>query len=134
VPDEAEKVRWLFQVYLELGSMGRPLEEMSQQGIRTKVLILANGKSRGGVPYGKGALAYLLKNGCHVGEILHKGQIHPGEHEVIIERATFDAVQASLASNIVVRTIRATSAPCSNWRSYRLVWSRLSSPAPCQLG
>jgi site-specific DNA recombinase len=111
VSDEAEKVRSLFQRYLQLGSLGRLLEEMSQQGIRTKVLTLANGKKRGGVPYGKGALAYLLKNRCYVGEILHKGQIHPGEHEAIVERATFDAVQASLAGNVVARKTKAKASP-----------------------
>ena len=73
VPEEAERVRWIFQRYLELGSMGLLLEEMNRLGIRTKVQTLSNGKKRGGVPYGKGALAYLLKNRCYVGEILHRG-------------------------------------------------------------
>jgi DNA invertase Pin-like site-specific DNA recombinase len=64
VPEEAERVRWLFQRYLELGSLGRLLEEMNGLGLRTKALILSSGKKRGGVPFGKGALAYLLKNRC----------------------------------------------------------------------
>jgi site-specific DNA recombinase len=49
VPEEAERVRWLFQRYLELGSLGRLLEEMNRLGLRTKVLVLSSGKRRGGV-------------------------------------------------------------------------------------
>jgi site-specific DNA recombinase len=103
VPQEAKQVRWLFQRYLELGSLGLLLEEMNRQGFRTKTLTLSSGKERGGVPYGKGALAYLLKNRCYVAEIAHKGQIHAAEHEPIIARETFDAVQASLGAMAITR-------------------------------
>jgi site-specific DNA recombinase len=56
VPEEAERVRWMFRRYLELGSMGLLLEEMNRLGIRTKAQTLSNGQKRGGVSYGKGAL------------------------------------------------------------------------------
>jgi DNA invertase Pin-like site-specific DNA recombinase len=107
VPKEAERVRWLFARYLEVGSIGLLLEEMDRLGIRTKVQTLSSGKRRGGVPYGKGALAYLLKNRCYVGEIVHKGTAHAADHEPIIDRGTFEAVQASLAANAVVRKAEA---------------------------
>jgi len=106
VPEDAERVRWIFRRYLELGSIGRLLEEMNRLSIRTKVQTLSNGKDRGGVPYGKGALAHLLKNRCYVGEISHLGAIHVAEHEPIVHRQTFDAVQASLAANAIVRKAR----------------------------
>jgi len=73
VPEEADRVRWIFRRYLELGSIGLLLEEMNRLGIRTKVQTLSSGKRRRGVPYGKGALAYLLRNRCNVGEIVHQG-------------------------------------------------------------
>jgi site-specific DNA recombinase len=79
--------------------------------VRTKVITLSNGKKRGGVPYGKGALAYLLKNRCYVGEILHKGQVHIADHQPIIARETFDAVQASLAANSIERKATAKASP-----------------------
>ena len=60
-------------------------------------------RKRGGVSYGKGALAYLLRNRCYVGEILHRGQIHAADHEPIIDRETFEAVQASLAAHAITR-------------------------------
>lgn len=74
VPEEAERVRWIFQRYLELSSIGRLLEEMNSRDIRTKVLILSSGKRRGGVLYGKGALAYLLKNRCYVGRFFTRAR------------------------------------------------------------
>jgi site-specific DNA recombinase len=103
VPEEAEQVRWMFRRYLELGSVGLLLEEMNRLGIRTRLQTLSDGQKRGGGAYGKGALVYLLRNRCYVGEILHRGQIHAGEHEPIVERETFEAVQASLAANAITR-------------------------------
>src|SRR4051812_23947693 len=46
--------------------------------------------------FGNGALAHLLRNRVYRGEINHKAQSHPGEHEPIIERALFEAVRARL--------------------------------------
>jgi site-specific DNA recombinase len=103
VPEDAERVRCMFRRYLELGSMGRLLEEMNRLGIRTRIQTLSDGQQRGGVSYGKGALVYLLRNRCYVGEILHRGQIHAGEHEPIIDRETFEAVQTSLTANAITR-------------------------------
>ena len=106
VPEEAERVRWIFQRYLELGSIGRLLEEMNRLGIRTKVQTLSNGKKRGGVSYGTGPLAHILKNRCYVGELVHRGAIHAADHEPIIARETFDAAQASLAAHAIARTTK----------------------------
>ena len=50
----------------------------------------------GGVPFGNGALAHLLRNRVYRGEINQKDRSHPGEHEPIVERALFEAVQAKL--------------------------------------
>jgi site-specific DNA recombinase len=61
--------------------------------------------------YGKGALTYLLKNRAYVGEIAHRGEIHPAEHEVILERSLFDAVQAKIQQNSVTRKLKLRSAP-----------------------
>jgi hypothetical protein len=43
-----------------------------------------------------GALAHILRNRVYLGAINHKAQSHPGEHERIVERALFEAVQAKL--------------------------------------
>jgi len=53
----------------------------------------------GGYGFSRGALLPLLKNRTYLGEIPHKGVSYPGRHEAIVDRATFDAAQALLASN-----------------------------------
>jgi site-specific DNA recombinase len=40
-----------------------------------------------------------MRNRTYVGEAVHKGQSYPGEHEPIVERATWDRVHEVLASN-----------------------------------
>ncbi len=44
-----------------------------------------------------GPLAHLLKNRFYVGEVVYKGEVHKGEHEPILDRDLFEAVQAQLA-------------------------------------
>jgi site-specific DNA recombinase len=41
----------------------------------------------------------ILKDRAYIGEILHKGQWYPGKHEPLIERATWDRVQALLGGH-----------------------------------
>ena len=60
-PEEAETVQMIFRRYLELGSMGALMEELDRQGIRTKANRLADGRVRGGIRFGVGPLAHLLK-------------------------------------------------------------------------
>ena len=52
-----------------------------------------------------GPLAHMLKNRFYVGEIAYRGEIHKGEHEPILDRDLFDAVQARLAEGAVKRKL-----------------------------
>ena len=52
------------------------------------------------MPFTNGPLAHLLRNRVCLGEINHKGQSHPGEHEAIIAPELFEAVQVTLAANL----------------------------------
>ena len=52
-----------------------------------------------------GPLAHLLQNRFYVGEIAYRGEIYPGEHEPILDRDLFDAVQARLAEGAVKRKL-----------------------------
>lgn len=45
----------------------------------------------------------MLSNPIHVGDIAHKGQTYAGLHEAIVDRKTWDAVQAMLFDNTVAR-------------------------------
>jgi site-specific DNA recombinase len=106
VPEEAEAVRTIFARYLELGSMGALIAELDRQGIRTKLNGRRDGRRSGGIRFGVGSLAHLLKNRFYIGEITYRGEVHRGEHAPILGRDLFEAVQAKRAANAVVRLVR----------------------------
>jgi site-specific DNA recombinase len=98
VEEEAELVRSIFRRYLELGSVNELLRDLRERNIRTKSRLLSTGATRGGIPFGRGALYYLLSNHFYIGEVKYKNEILPGEQPPIMERALFEAVrQKSLA-------------------------------------
>src|SRR6202790_5466008 len=98
VEEEAELVRSIFRRYLELGSVNELLRDLRERSIRTKTRPLSTGATRGGIPFGRGALYYLLSNHFYIGEVKYKNEILPGEQPPIMDRALFDAVrQKSLA-------------------------------------
>src|SRR5712692_5067896 len=111
VPEEAEAVRTIFARYLALGSIGALIEDLDRRGIRTKANGLTDGRQRGGIRFGVGSLAYLLKNRFYIGEVAYRGGLHRGEHEPILDRDLFEAVQAKLAANAVDRQIRLKGSP-----------------------
>jgi site-specific DNA recombinase len=98
VEEEAELVRSIFQRYLELGSVNELLRDLKERDIRTKCRLLSTGATRGGIPFGRGALYYVLSNHFYIGEVKYKNEILPGEQPPIMDRALFEAVrQKSLA-------------------------------------
>jgi site-specific DNA recombinase len=72
--------------------------------MRTKAKLLANGTTRGGIPFERGTLFYLLRNRFYIGEVGYKGDILPGEQQPIMERALFEAVQQKLTNQWTART------------------------------
>jgi site-specific DNA recombinase len=106
VPNEANTVRLIFQRYLELGSIRALAQDLDRRGIRTKRRVLANGQTIGGIRFGIGALAHLLRNRFYIGEVVYRGGTHSGEHESILDRGLFEAGQAKLNANAVERQLR----------------------------
>jgi site-specific DNA recombinase len=66
VDDEAERVRLIFHRYLELGGVNALVRDLRERDIRTKSRLLATGATRGGVPFGRGSLFYLLRNRFYI--------------------------------------------------------------------
>ena len=97
IEEEAERVRLIFQLYRELGSLGRLLPELRKRDIVTKLRPLSTGRTIGGIPFTGGPLAYLLRNRFYVGEVVYRGNVCPAEHPPIMDRELFEAVQAQLA-------------------------------------
>jgi len=103
VGSEAELVRAIFRRYAELGSVRLLKAELEAQGRNSKSWTSAAGRLIGGKPFSRGALYLMLRNRTYRGEIVHKGQSHPGEHTPIIDQPLWDAVQMRLAGNTAER-------------------------------
>jgi DNA invertase Pin-like site-specific DNA recombinase len=83
---EAAVVHRIFVGFAELGS-GTKL---------TQVLRVENVTTKSGKPINKGDIYKVLNNRTYVGEVQHKGQIYPGEHDAIIDRDLWDRVHELL--------------------------------------
>jgi hypothetical protein len=70
--------------------------ELDRSGIVTKRRSTKVAKYQGGIPFTYGPLAYFFKNRIYLGEVHHGGKWFKGEHDAIIDRATFDQVQKLL--------------------------------------
>jgi DNA invertase Pin-like site-specific DNA recombinase len=91
--DEAAVVRLIFKRYLRAKSFTQLARELDRDGIRSKRYVSAAGRTHGGCRFTHGALWHLLRNRIYLGEIVHKGTIHPGKHAAIVDRELFEAVQ-----------------------------------------
>ena len=95
-PAEAETVRAIFRRYLKLGCVQRLQSDLVRRGIVSKVRVARNGTRSGGKPFSRGALYALLANPTYIGEIRHKHDRHPGQHEALMERALWERVHERL--------------------------------------
>jgi site-specific DNA recombinase len=105
IEEEAERVRVIFRRYLELGGVRALERDLHARNIRTKTRQLKTGAIRGGIPFGRGSLFYLLRNHFYVGEVKYKGDILPGEQPGIMDQELFDAVQQKLRDQWAHRTV-----------------------------
>ena len=92
----AAHVRWIFARFIEIGSATELAREVAQRGIRTPR----------GQRIDKKYIYRLLNNRALIGEAVHKGESYPGEHEAIIDRATWDKVHAILKESPRKRAAR----------------------------
>ncbi len=115
VPSETETVRMIFNEYLRLGSVKRLVDKLTELGVTSKIRTLRSGRTVGGGPMAQGALTALLRNAVYIGKIGHKGTVHEGQHQGIIDQGLFDAVQAQLDAN------NADRASGKNWKAPSLL-------------
>jgi DNA invertase Pin-like site-specific DNA recombinase len=98
-PAEAEQVQEIFRAYLKLGCVRKLKAHLEEHRIGSKVRTGSSGKEAGGGSYSRGALYKLLANRIYIGEVSHKENSYPGEHEAIIDRELWESVRAKLAEN-----------------------------------
>lgn len=93
---EADRVRDLFRMYLDLRSLLDVVREANQRGWVTKRWTTKQGVIRGGSSINKNNLYYMLRNVVYIGKVNYGGEIYEGEHPGIIEQELFDKVQKQL--------------------------------------
>jgi hypothetical protein len=98
-PAEAETVRRIFALYLQLGCVRRVKEEADRLGLHTKRTIRADSAERSGKPFTRGHIYAVLSNPVYTGQIAHKDQLYPGQHPALIDAETWAAVRDHVASN-----------------------------------
>src|SRR5712664_969651 len=96
---EAETAGYLFQRYVELGTVAALHTDLKRRVIVSKIWTSSSGKRRGGLGYSRGALYYLLRNTIYVGRITHRGASYAGQHSGIVPQDLWDRVQALLTEN-----------------------------------
>ena len=96
-PTEADALRAIFAAFVRIRSVQGTLRWARREGLKTKRRE-RSGLTVGGKEFEYGSLRCLLSNRLYIGEIDHKGTIHQGQHEAIIDRNTFDEAQTVLAS------------------------------------
>jgi len=102
---EAKTVRMIFRRYAELGSVTLLQEDLDRQGVRSKQRDGAGGRLAGGRPFSRGILYLILQNRLYHGEVEHKGNVYPGQHDAIVDSDLWSVVQDKLAANRKAREL-----------------------------
>jgi site-specific DNA recombinase len=97
--EEAVRVRAIFALYLQHRSLLPVLAELARRGWCTKQTRTGEGNVHGGRPFTRSSLYRLLTNVTYIGQVRYRNEIHPGEQPAIIDRKTWQDVQALLAQH-----------------------------------
>ena len=79
------------------------LSVIARRGLKSKYRVFENGRCVGGKPISPGHIYKILSNVVYLGDVRHKQNIYPGEHEGIVDRKTWEAAQNQLLKNSVKR-------------------------------
>lgn len=95
---EAALVRRIFDDFVTMRSATLMVKAYGAEGLVTK----------GGKSFTKQTIYKMLHNRMYLGEIVHKGQGFPGQHQAIVTQGQWDAVHALIATDATERR-RSTS-------------------------
>jgi len=96
---EAARVGEIFRMYLQESSLLPVVKELTKRRWVNKRHVTKKGRELGGRAFDKSSLHVLLTNPLYTGKMPYKDELHPGEHELIIEQDVFDKVQEQLKYN-----------------------------------
>jgi site-specific DNA recombinase len=79
-PEEAERLRFMFEHFARHASLSKLRDELNRRGWSTRT----------GGPWGKAALQFVLRNRLYLGFIQLKGKSYQGVHEALVEAPLFE--------------------------------------------
>lgn len=88
-PQEAELVQRIFEQYIAEKSTTKIVKELNEQGIQTK-------RKKA---FCKQSIYKILHNRTYIGEISHKGESFPAQHEGLIDPITWERTHAILSQD-----------------------------------
>jgi site-specific DNA recombinase len=96
---EAAHVRFMFNRYLELGSMSALWRECAAKNLLTKVRARRSGEVVGGLPVTRGSIRFILCNPVYKGMVVHRGTQFPGRHQPLVGERLWNAVEQLRLNN-----------------------------------
>ncbi len=99
VPEQAERIVHIFELYLQLGCVSRLKMELDRRGWRTPARNSKRAHQGGNRPFSRGHLYRILSNQIYIGRITHKGSSYKGNHAAIVPQALWEQVQTQLQAN-----------------------------------
>lgn len=91
-PDDGSKVKRLFELYAYHGHTLDSLREaLMAQGVYWSKRRMA---------FTRGKLHHILRDRSYIGEVYHRETWHPGQHEPLVDRGTWERVQVLLGQKI----------------------------------
>lgn len=96
--DEAERVRAIFQLYLDQRSLLATAEVLERRGWKSKTWTNADGVLVEGAPFTKSSLHHLFTNPLVLGRIRADDEVVQAQHEAIVPEELWKAVQEQLAA------------------------------------
>jgi len=105
-PEEADLVVRIFTEFVQTGSTTTLAQKLNEEGYTTKSWTTKEGRHRPGKPWNKVLVYRILNNPLYIGEVTHKGEHYPGEHEPIVTRRLWDQAHSILAQNGRKRGVR----------------------------
>ncbi|MGL5254665.1 MAG: recombinase family protein [Brevinema sp.] len=88
-PDHAERVRKIFELYIELRSVNAVKRRLQELNIQTQ-----NGRD-----WSDGNLYNILQRKLYLGKIEHHKEVYDGQHEAIVDKEVFHKVQQIISEN-----------------------------------
>lgn len=90
---EAMRVRRVFELFVETGSGVETVRRLQAEGVTAK----------SGRPLDKGDVYKILNLRTYIGEVEHKGNVYPGEHQAVVPRDLWDRAHGVLQTSPRVR-------------------------------